>query len=133
MTQQAIADRLAQLRRKKAYLEARDVTQAEVAGDIGVSLESYSRYENGKRKVPEHAVQALATYYGVEPSFIRYGVARTEQPGSEQEGRRVPLASYQIPDAVAKALAEAQAPAPVPSPAKEATRPARPGKARGQR
>lgn len=78
MTQHEIAGRIAQLRRRKSYLEARDVTQAEVAGDIGVSLESYSRYENGKRRTPESAIDALARYYGVKPSFIRYGESSGE-------------------------------------------------------
>lgn len=73
MTQHEIAARIKQLRRKKSAEEERDVTQEEVAGAAGLSLESFSRYENGKRRVPEHAIGAIARYYGVKPAFIRYG------------------------------------------------------------
>lgn len=71
--QQQVADRLKQLRRKKAYDEARDVTQAEVADAVGLVTETFTRYEGGKRKIPDEVVIALATFYGVTPSFIRYG------------------------------------------------------------
>ena len=69
-----VAARLAQLRREKSARERRDVTQAIIAADNGIVPETYSRYENGRRKVPEEVVVALAKYYGVTPAFIRYGV-----------------------------------------------------------
>ena len=71
--QQQVADRLKQLRRKKAYEEARDVTQAEVADAVGLITETFTRYEGGKRKIPDEVVIALARFYGVTPGFIRYG------------------------------------------------------------
>lgn len=71
---QSIGERLAQLRRKKAFEEARDVTQAMVAADLGVSVESYSRYENGKRPVPEKIIERIAAYFGTTEPFLRYGV-----------------------------------------------------------
>lgn len=102
MSQQEIASRLKQLRRKKSYVEARDVTQEEVAGATGLSLESFSRYENGKRRVPEDAIGTLARYYGVNPAFIRYGIE------SAAAGSDAPEAVYggQISDAEAAAAAE---------------------------
>jgi transcriptional regulator with XRE-family HTH domain len=68
-----IAERLAQLRRKKQYEEKRDIAQTELAEVIGATPETYSRYENGKRKIPDEAIFALAKYYEVTPGFIRYG------------------------------------------------------------
>lgn len=72
-----VAGRLAQLRREKSAREKRDIGQQELAAVIGATPETYSRYENGKRKVPEEAVVALAAYYGVKPEFVRYGVRDT--------------------------------------------------------
>lgn len=71
--QQEVAERLAQLRREKAARERRDVTQAMVAADLGIVPETYSRYENGRRKVPEDVIEAAAKYFGVTRSFLRYG------------------------------------------------------------
>lgn len=78
--QQEIADRLAWLRRRKQYEDNRDITQVEMAEVIGATPETYSRYESGKRKVPDEAIFALAKFYGVTPGFIRYGETSTEAP-----------------------------------------------------
>lgn len=72
--QQEVAARLAQLRREKSARERRDIFQEEIAGAIGLSTATYSRYEKGKRKVPREVVIALAVYHGVTPEFIDYGV-----------------------------------------------------------
>lgn len=72
--QQQIAERLAQLRREKSARERRDIRQDELAKVIRATSETYSRYENGKRSVPDEAIIALAKFYGVSPAFIRYGV-----------------------------------------------------------
>lgn len=73
--QRDVADRLAQLRREKSARERRDVTQGEIAGAIGIAAETYSRYENGKRGVPEEVIMALADYFATSAPYIRYGVA----------------------------------------------------------
>lgn len=75
--QQQVADRLAQLRREKSAREKRDLDQKELADVIGVTPETYSRYENAKRRVPDEAILALAEFYGVSPAFIRYGIRDT--------------------------------------------------------
>lgn len=71
--QQQVAARLAQLRRMKSVAEHRDIRQPELAALCGVEPETYSRWENGKRGVPDEAIFALAKYYDVTPGFIRYG------------------------------------------------------------
>lgn len=92
-----IAERIAQLRRKKQFEEKRDIAQTELAEVIGATPETYSRYENGKRKVPDEAIFALANYYGVTPGFIRYG----EPPGAGVLARL-----QQEPETVAKPAAK---------------------------
>jgi transcriptional regulator with XRE-family HTH domain len=69
-----MAARVAQLRREKSARERRDVLQGEIAEAVGLSVVTYGRYENGKRKVPDEVVIALAEYFGTTPWFIRYGV-----------------------------------------------------------
>jgi transcriptional regulator with XRE-family HTH domain len=104
--QQDIADRLAQLRREKSARERRDVTQAMIAEACGLVPETYSRYENGKRKVPEEVIQVLADYFGTTAPFIRYGIG--EQP----------ITTFRIPDSMAemfsRALQAEASPAPAP-------------------
>lgn len=89
--QQDVADRLAQLRREKSARERRDVLQGEIAEQIGISSETYSRYENGKRKVPEDVVVALANFYATSPAFIRYGVVA--QPIAEGQFSEAEIAA----------------------------------------
>lgn len=72
--QQEVADRIAQLRREKSARERRDVLQKEIAEAVGISTVTYSRYENGERKIPEEVIQALAAYFGTTAPFLRYGV-----------------------------------------------------------
>lgn len=124
MTQQEIAARIAQLRRRKSFLEERDVTQAEVAGATGISLESYSRYENGKRRPPEGAIEKLAAFFGVTAVFIRYGIG--EQP----------ITTFRIPDSMAemfsRALRDEAPPSPTADPPAEGP-PAPQKKAAGDR
>lgn len=68
-----VAERLAQLRREKSARERRDVLQAEIALAAGVSVVTYGRYENGRRKIPDDVLIPLAQFYGVTPGFLRYG------------------------------------------------------------
>jgi transcriptional regulator with XRE-family HTH domain len=80
--QQEVAERLAQLRREKSARERRDVLQSEIALAAGVSVVTYGRYENGKRKIPDEVIIALAAFYGVKPGFLRYGEEETGAPAS---------------------------------------------------
>jgi transcriptional regulator with XRE-family HTH domain len=96
--QQEVAERIAQLRREKSARERKDVTQAMIAEAVGLVPETYSRYENGRRKVPEDVITALAKYFGTTRAFIRYGeetVARVTadpepvaKPAKKPDGRR---------------------------------------------
>jgi transcriptional regulator with XRE-family HTH domain len=79
--QQEIAQRIAQLRRRRSYLEARDVTQQEIAAVIGTTPETYSRYQSGKLKVPDEVIDALAAWYGVQPELTVH--VRTSPQTSE--------------------------------------------------
>jgi transcriptional regulator with XRE-family HTH domain len=84
--QQELAARVAQLRREKSARERRDVLQGEIAEAVGLSVVTYGRYENGKRKVPDEVVIALAEYFGTTPWFIRYGVVEAAGGGNPASG-----------------------------------------------
>lgn len=76
---QEVAGRLAQLRREKSARDKRDILHKELAEVIGATPETYGRYENGKRKVPTEAIDALAEFYGVHPALISYGVTPADE------------------------------------------------------
>jgi transcriptional regulator with XRE-family HTH domain len=71
--QEQVAERLAQLRREKSARERRDVLQSEIAEAAGVSVVTYGRYENGRRKIPNEIVIAIAKFYAVPPGHILFG------------------------------------------------------------
>lgn len=77
--QQEVAERLAQLRREKSARERRDVLQSEIAQAAGVSVVTFGRYENGRRKIPDEVIIALARFYGVTPGFLKFGES-SERP-----------------------------------------------------
>jgi transcriptional regulator with XRE-family HTH domain len=107
--QQEVAERLAQLRREKSARERRDVLQSEIALAAGVSVVTYGRYENGKRKIPDEVIIALAAFYGVKPGFLRYGEPMGEQP----------ITTFRIPDSMAETFSRARRDAATPAPAEE--------------
>lgn len=50
--------------------EDNDLKQKVVANYLGVSQQTYSNYENGRREIPTWAVIALAKYYKVSTDYL---------------------------------------------------------------
>lgn len=70
--------RLAQERRHKAFLDARDLGQKDVAKAVGVSESTLSRWEAGETMPREEAMLKLARYFKVTPAWLRYGTEPRE-------------------------------------------------------
>jgi transcriptional regulator with XRE-family HTH domain len=70
---QSFGKRLAQLRREKAYLEECDIDRRDVAKAADASPSSVTRWENGEVWPGEETMTALAAYFGVNKSWLRYG------------------------------------------------------------
>ena len=66
-------DRLAQERREKAARERRDVLQKDVAKAVKTTAATVSRWEQGLVKPGDKMMEALAKFFGVTPSWLRYG------------------------------------------------------------
>lgn len=87
---ETLGERLAQLRREKAWREHRDIKQTEIAKAIGIGAkkQSYvSKWENGT--MPEDDVlEKLAAFYGVTPGWLRYGTGEQydEPPIPKERG-----------------------------------------------
>ena len=80
MSLQAFGKRLAQLRRQKAADEERDIDRRDVAKAVNVSPSSVTRWENGEVYPGEETMQALASYFGVTPAWLRYGAGDRAAP-----------------------------------------------------
>lgn len=50
--------------------EDRDLKQKTIAEYLGVSQQTYSNYENGRRDIPLWAVLKLSTYYKVSTDYL---------------------------------------------------------------
>lgn len=50
--------------------EDHDIKQKTVALYLGISQQTYSNYENGRREIPTWAVVALAKYYQVSTDYL---------------------------------------------------------------
>lgn len=50
--------------------EDRDLTQAQVGAEIGVSQRTYAYYESGQRMIPPHILCALADFYDVSVDYL---------------------------------------------------------------
>jgi transcriptional regulator with XRE-family HTH domain len=70
---QAFGERLAQERREKAAREHRDITQRDVARAVGLTSAAISNYEKGGTIPNDDILAKLAAFYGVRPSWLRYG------------------------------------------------------------
>jgi transcriptional regulator with XRE-family HTH domain len=73
-TLHTLGQRLAQARRELAVRERRDVSQADVADAVGYSRTAVSEWEAGTKIPREEALAKLATFLGVTPAFLRYGI-----------------------------------------------------------
>lgn len=47
-----------------------DQKQKTVAANLGISQQTYSNYENGRREIPVWVVIALTKYYGVSADYL---------------------------------------------------------------
>ena len=59
-----LAERLALLRRK------RDMTQKEVGQELGISLNSYQRYETNEREPTAPVLVQMAKFYNVSLDYL---------------------------------------------------------------
>lgn len=50
--------------------EDNDIKQETIANYLGISQQTYSNYENGKREIPIEAVRKLAQYYKVSTDYL---------------------------------------------------------------
>ena len=62
-----IADRIKYLR------DAVDMTEEEVAGAIGISVEEYAKYENGEKDIPISAIYSnwIGSVWTIEKGYER--------------------------------------------------------------
>lgn len=58
------------LPRLRDLREDSDMTQAQIAGLLGIDQRVYSNYETGKREIPLRHLIVLADYYKVTVDFI---------------------------------------------------------------
>lgn len=56
--------------RLKDLREDHELTQKEIAAELGIDQRVYSVYETGKREIPTKFVVALAKYYKTSTDFI---------------------------------------------------------------
>ena len=50
--------------------EEHDLKQETVAGYLGISQQTYSNYENGRREIPVMVVKELAQFYKVSTDYL---------------------------------------------------------------
>lgn len=62
--------RLSELREEK------NMTQSELAFELGISRESITRYETGKRSINSDVLNAYAKFFDVSADYIMYGVGK---------------------------------------------------------
>ncbi|MEK5445126.1 helix-turn-helix domain-containing protein [Fredinandcohnia sp. FSL W7-1320] len=59
----------------------KNLTQLEVARNIGISVNSLSRYENDERFPKKKVIEKLADFYGVEVNQILINAYTSEENG----------------------------------------------------
>ncbi len=57
-------------KRIKLLREQFNITQQAIAHDLNISVSSYILYESGKRKIPIHILEKLATKYQTSIDYI---------------------------------------------------------------
>jgi len=86
---QQIAARIKELR------EILELSQEEVAGDVGVTLEAYQRYEQAANDVPISTLYAIAERLGVDPTVLMTGEApRMAEYTVVRQGKGVSVERY---------------------------------------
>lgn len=71
-------------RRVRELREDHDMTQAEVAGRLGMKQPQYFRYEQGYRDLPTDILIQLADLYGTSTDYI---LGRTDDPAPPAKAR----------------------------------------------
>jgi transcriptional regulator with XRE-family HTH domain len=62
-----------------------DLTQAELADRISITLQQLSKYERGLNRISAGRLWALAQALGVEPGYFFEGLARSTQDFTQDE------------------------------------------------
>lgn len=105
MKRQSVGQRLAQLRREKAWREERDIDQTEIAKAIGIGAkkQSYiSRWERGDVVPKDDLLLKLAEYYSVNVGWLRFGEGEKRPPSSTEVELEKPKARPIVAAAGAK-------------------------------
>lgn len=64
-------NRLKQARQEKSIRDKKNISQAMVADEIGISQQAYARYEKGDREPKINGWQKLADYFGVSVGYLQ--------------------------------------------------------------
>jgi transcriptional regulator with XRE-family HTH domain len=56
--------------RLRELREDRDLSQKQVAGELGMSQTGYSKYETGENDIPTVVLRKLALFYNVSVDYI---------------------------------------------------------------
>lgn len=64
-------NRLKQARQEKSIRDKKNISQAMVADEIGISQQAYARYEKGDREPKINGWKKLADYFGVSVGYLQ--------------------------------------------------------------
>lgn len=81
-------ERVAQERREKAARDRRDIGQKDVAEAVRTTPATVSRWEAGLNMPDDAVLSKLASYFGVTPAWLRYGVPETKTGAPRLEQRK---------------------------------------------
>lgn len=81
-------ERLAQERRLRGVAEWRDISQAEIATELGESTTNWNRYEKGRAAIPDDVLEKAAVYYGVRRAYLLWGELPREAMATSKLGPR---------------------------------------------
>lgn len=69
-----VGERIGDARRRKGVAMGRDLLVPEMAEEVGVTPQTAYHWEAGTKVPREEALTRLATYLGVTPAYLRYGI-----------------------------------------------------------
>ena len=72
--------------RLKDLREDHDLSQEELAKEVGLTQRSYSYYERGENTVPPEVLSKLADFYGTSVDYL---LGRTDQTKPYPKGRTI--------------------------------------------
>lgn len=97
-------ERVAHARRLLGVREGQDILPPDLATRVGVTINSVYAWETGTVPGPKN-LKRLADELGVTPEWIHYGAGAGPTAGQSGARAEKPLATYQVPDTLASALA----------------------------